>query len=138
MLRDRAMPEARLRLRFESDALQIRQCLSRVMREMAPFQAAGQAQASKPMSGRSDSLSDRPADLLSNPPTSALSNPSSDPLVGDNEARCLDSAGVELVLAEVLNNISEHAYPAGPGVVELLVRRDKAALECRVRDWGRP
>jgi serine/threonine-protein kinase RsbW len=51
-----------------------------------------------------------------------------------------DAAGaLELALAEVLNNIVEHAY-AGlpPGPVEILLRLGDEKLECRVVDHGHP
>ena len=45
----------------------------------------------------------------------------------------------ELVLAEVLNNIVEHAYGEGaPGDVELSVGHSQKFLSCRLTDWGRP
>lgn len=44
---------------------------------------------------------------------------------------------VEIVLAEVLNNIVEHAYAErGEGRVELEIRRSPAALHFRLRDEG--
>ncbi|MCB2128374.1 MAG: ATP-binding protein [Rhodobacteraceae bacterium] len=51
-----------------------------------------------------------------------------------------DAAGaLELALAEVLNNIVEHAY-AGlpPGPVELELRLGSEMLDCRVIDHGHP
>lgn len=46
---------------------------------------------------------------------------------------------VELVLAEIMNNITEHAYPEGAeGVIELDIDRDGAALTFKILDWGRP
>lgn len=44
----------------------------------------------------------------------------------------------ELVLAEVLNNIVEHAYPDTPGPVTISVVRADAGLRCLVVDQGRP
>lgn len=48
----------------------------------------------------------------------------------------------ELVLAEVLNNVVEHAYSAAPGPIELEIRladgRVGPALACSVCDRGRP
>lgn len=50
----------------------------------------------------------------------------------------IDQATVELVLAEVLNNIAEHAYGAAmPGEVGLTLARSGPALSCRVTDTGR-
>jgi len=51
-----------------------------------------------------------------------------------------DEAGtMELVLAEVLNNIVEHAFAeAGPGQIELTISRDTLGLLCRVEDDGAP
>jgi serine/threonine-protein kinase RsbW len=49
-----------------------------------------------------------------------------------------DVATVELVLAEVLNNVSEHAYADGAGPVEVLIAARGPGLTCRVRDRGQP
>ncbi|SMH43372.1 ATP-binding protein [Maritimibacter sp. HL-12] len=46
---------------------------------------------------------------------------------------------VEIVLAEVLNNVVEHAYAEhGRGVIELDVRREGHRLNFMIRDDGRP
>ena len=46
---------------------------------------------------------------------------------------------VELVLAEVMNNVCEHAYRGlTEGVIELHVERDGAGLLCHVLDDGLP
>lgn len=46
---------------------------------------------------------------------------------------------VELVLAEVLNNIVEHAYAGWPeGLIELALEWENGALRCVVTDNGRP
>ncbi|MBE3640349.1 ATP-binding protein [Mangrovicoccus algicola] len=46
---------------------------------------------------------------------------------------------VELVLAELLNNIVEHAYSAGPrGEIELELERRRSRLICTIVDRGRP
>lgn len=47
-------------------------------------------------------------------------------------------ANAELILAEVLNNVVEHAYAAGTGPVELTVERRDDGLECVVADEGKP
>lgn len=44
----------------------------------------------------------------------------------------------ELVLAEVLNNIAEHAYGGQGGPVSLSLRPRAGELACRVADKGRP
>jgi serine/threonine-protein kinase RsbW len=44
----------------------------------------------------------------------------------------------ELVLAEVLNNIVEHAYAQGPGDIEVTIRRVQGDLDCRIVDKGLP
>jgi serine/threonine-protein kinase RsbW len=49
---------------------------------------------------------------------------------------CADT--IELVLAEVLNNIVEHAYSGGPGPIELELRDCGEALACVIHDHGRP
>lgn len=45
---------------------------------------------------------------------------------------------VELVLAEVLNNVAEHAYPTVPGHVAVTVVLLSGALRCEVVDEGGP
>ncbi len=45
---------------------------------------------------------------------------------------------VELVLAEVLNNIVEHAYAGMRGEIALQLAPGDMALSCRVADHGRP
>ncbi len=50
-----------------------------------------------------------------------------------------DAGSIELVLAEILNNIVEHAYGEGrSGALEVVAELRPAALDCRVRDWGNP
>jgi len=52
---------------------------------------------------------------------------------------CALRSRVEMVLAEVLNNIADHAYPGGvPGLVRLRVAVCGGAVRVRVRDGGRP
>lgn len=48
-----------------------------------------------------------------------------------------DLSNAELVLAEVLNNIAEHAYAEGSGPVELRVEVQRQGLACTVADRGR-
>jgi len=43
---------------------------------------------------------------------------------------------LELVLAEVLNNIVEHAYAQGQGTILLELGARPGGLQCRVQDWG--
>ena len=43
---------------------------------------------------------------------------------------------LEIVLAEVLNNIVEHAYQAAPGNILLHLRAGPDGMECRVTDLG--
>ncbi len=45
---------------------------------------------------------------------------------------------LELVLAEVLNNIVEHAYRGEGGSIELCISARPGALVCRVADQGVP
>lgn len=46
---------------------------------------------------------------------------------------------LELVLAEVLNNVVEHAYAGdGAGVIELTISVTSDAVVCEVSDTGRP
>jgi serine/threonine-protein kinase RsbW len=47
-------------------------------------------------------------------------------------------ATAELVLAEVLNNIVEHAYAGGPGRIHVAISALPDVLHYRVRDGGRP
>ncbi|AZQ65881.1 ATP-binding protein [Silicimonas algicola] len=50
-----------------------------------------------------------------------------------------DLGTVEIVVAEVLNNIVEHAYPEGaPGEIRVIVRRRSSSLMVEIRDRGRP
>lgn len=68
--------------------------------------------------------------------------------VRDNLARLLgapplqdltpDGRGsAELVLAEVLNNIAEHAYDAGPGPVSVTLTDGAAGIACLIVDQGK-
>ena len=45
---------------------------------------------------------------------------------------------VQIVLAEVLNNIAEHAYARFPGQIEVLVEDRDSALYFLIRDAGLP
>lgn len=45
---------------------------------------------------------------------------------------------VELVLAEVLNNIVEHAYAEAPGPIEVELRAAADGVGCVICDHGRP
>lgn len=47
-----------------------------------------------------------------------------------------DRGVAELVLAEVLNNVAEHAYSDGGGTVSVSLARDPAGIRCRVVDRG--
>ena len=50
-----------------------------------------------------------------------------------------DVSSVEIVLAEALNNVVEHAYPEGEiGKVRLVVRKRNKALMVEISDRGRP
>lgn len=49
-----------------------------------------------------------------------------------------DLGAVELVLAEVLNNVTEHAYADGEGPVALFIVERAGGLACRIRDRGHP
>lgn len=48
------------------------------------------------------------------------------------------AASTELVLAEVLNNVVEHAYSDGPGPIMLELRQADGVLACTVSDRGLP
>ncbi len=53
----------------------------------------------------------------------------------------LDAAtrgAAEIVLAEVMNNIVEHAYGAGGGPIRLCMALRAEGLCCRIEDRGRP
>ncbi len=43
----------------------------------------------------------------------------------------------EIVLAEVLNNVVEHAYASASGEIEVTIRVEKGALTCTITDHGR-
>ena len=47
-------------------------------------------------------------------------------------------SNAELILAEVLNNVVEHAYAEGTGPVELTVGILPGGLSCEVADQGKP
>jgi serine/threonine-protein kinase RsbW len=48
-----------------------------------------------------------------------------------------DAGTVELVLAEVMNNITEHAYAdTQGGAIEVTARLERGRLCCEVGDWG--
>lgn len=49
-----------------------------------------------------------------------------------------DMANAELLLAEALNNVREHAYRSGPGPVELVVDISRSGIACLVCDRGQP
>ncbi|WP_099825768.1 ATP-binding protein [Oceaniglobus indicus] len=50
-----------------------------------------------------------------------------------------DRSTIELVLAEVLNNVSKHAYRDEPqGLIELHLSQNTSGLRCRVVDRGDP
>lgn len=48
-----------------------------------------------------------------------------------------DRGMAELVLAEVLNNVAEHAYGEAGGTVEVRLRRESGGLRCLILDGGR-
>jgi serine/threonine-protein kinase RsbW len=48
-----------------------------------------------------------------------------------------DRGMAELVLAEVLNNVAEHAYGDGGGTVAVSLAQDQKGIRCRVVDQGR-
>lgn len=45
---------------------------------------------------------------------------------------------VEIVFAEVLNNIVEHAYGAESGEIAIAIATEPGLLRCRICDQGRP
>ena len=50
-----------------------------------------------------------------------------------------EASSVEIVLAEALNNVVEHAYPRGQtGDVKLVLRHGRAGLLIEIRDNGKP
>jgi serine/threonine-protein kinase RsbW len=49
-----------------------------------------------------------------------------------------DRGKAEIVLAEALNNIVEHAYADGTGEIELTIRVNRQGLDCRIVDHGAP
>lgn len=55
-------------------------------------------------------------------------------LAGDADFR----QRLEIVLAEVLNNIVEHAYPTVPGRIDLQLTACAAGMTCRIADQGLP
>lgn len=52
---------------------------------------------------------------------------------------CEDTRGTaEIVMAEALNNIVEHAYAAQAGLIDIWVGLGATGLECSISDYGRP
>jgi serine/threonine-protein kinase RsbW len=49
-----------------------------------------------------------------------------------------DRGKAEIVLAEALNNIVEHAYADGTGEIELTICLNQRGLTCRIVDHGAP
>jgi serine/threonine-protein kinase RsbW len=49
-----------------------------------------------------------------------------------------DRGTAEIVLSEALNNIVEHAYAAGSGMIEVSVQIARGALICTIVDQGLP
>ncbi len=50
-----------------------------------------------------------------------------------------EEGSVQLVLAEALNNVVEHAYaPDAPGDIKLVLRHGRAGLLIEIRDNGKP
>jgi serine/threonine-protein kinase RsbW len=50
----------------------------------------------------------------------------------------VDCGKAEIVLAEALNNIVEHAYADGSGEIELTICVNRQGLDCRIVDHGAP
>lgn len=48
-----------------------------------------------------------------------------------------DRDAAEIVLAEILNNIVEHAAPGGPALIELWLTRTGRGIFCRIEDDGK-
>lgn len=59
-------------------------------------------------------------------------------VLSDSGVGADDLANVEIILAEALNNVSEHAYPQGAGPVELSVTLGPGGLKCVIGDHGQP
>ncbi|MDZ7905785.1 MAG: ATP-binding protein [Cypionkella sp.] len=62
-------------------------------------------------------------------------------LFAQEPLRCLsdDLRGTaEIVMAEALNNIVEHAYAAGAGAIEISVDLGETGLNCTIADYGTP
>jgi serine/threonine-protein kinase RsbW len=68
--------------------------------------------------------------------TTGLKHVFSLPLMANLDGDC--RGAVEIVLAEVLNNISEHAYAGHPGKIELWITAHETFLFVRVVDSGLP
>jgi len=62
-----------------------------------------------------------------------------DVLSRDCAVRPEDIDTIQIILAEALNNVVEHAYPEdSKGDVTLMIRRRRGALMCEIKDRGRP
>jgi serine/threonine-protein kinase RsbW len=55
-----------------------------------------------------------------------------------NDLPAVTRAEAELVLAEVMNNIAEHAYDGGPGSAVLRLKCCAGGIFCLISDRGRP
>lgn len=80
-------------------------------------------------------LEDRPEDSQAG---GRDGNSQADPQTEFPTGSAVDDGTVELVLAEVLNNIVEHAYSDAAGLITLDLRRARGRLCCLLRDEGRP
>lgn len=58
------------------------------------------------------------------------------PMASRMSADARDTA--QIVLAEVLNNIVEHAYAQAPGEIEVTIEVSRGDLTCRIMDAGLP
>lgn len=90
--------------------------------QQAPEADGGAAQLHLAFVASAGAIRDNLGRLLSQPPLSGLSD----------DAR----SAAELVLAEVLNNVAEHAYPDQVGPVSVTLWRNPEGIDCLIVDQG--
>lgn len=74
------------------------------------------------IAGNAHAIRQALADLVTRPPLAGLCP--------------ADRGSAEIVLAEILNNIAEHAYAGQGGPIEICLSPEQAGIACRIADIG--
>lgn len=74
------------------------------------------------IAGNAHAIRQALADLVTRPPLAGLCP--------------ADRGSAEIVLAEILNNIAEHAYAGRDGPIEICLSPEKAGIACTIADIG--